>query len=78
MSNVAKQHGIYLIGGSFPERKDNQLFNTSVSFDPEGNIIGIHRKVHLFDIDIPGKIRFMESETLTPGDDITVLDTGMR
>lgn len=32
-------------------------------------------KVHLFDIDIPGGITFKESDTLTPGDDGTVVDT---
>jgi predicted amidohydrolase len=33
------------------------------------------RKVHLFDIDIPGKITFKESLTLTPGPGPTVVDT---
>ena len=43
--------------------------------NPEGSIIGKHRKVHLFDIDVPGKIRFIESETLTPGNEVTVVST---
>jgi omega-amidase len=34
-------------------------------------------KVHLFDIDVPGKIRFQESEVLSPGDNLTVFDTGI-
>lgn len=32
-------------------------------------------QVHLFDIDIPGKITFNESETLTQGETFTVVDT---
>lgn len=36
---------------------------------------GVSRKLHLFDIDIPGKIRFMESETLTPGEQVTMFET---
>ena len=32
-------------------------------------------QVHLFDIDIPGKITFKESETLTQGESFTVVDT---
>lgn len=32
------------------------------------------RKTHLFDIDIPGKISFFESDTLTPGDKLTIVD----
>lgn len=36
------------------------------------------QQVHLFDIDIPGKITFKESETLTPGENLTVVDTGIH
>lgn len=32
--------------------------------------------MHLFDIDIPGGIRFQESEVLTPGEDFFTFDTG--
>ena len=38
-------------------------------------LIGKHRKMHMFDIDIEGGIKFMESEALTPGDSVTVLET---
>ena len=38
-------------------------------------MIAKHRKVHLFDIDVPGKIRFQESETLTAGSQLTTFDT---
>ena len=31
--------------------------------------------MHLFDIDIPGKITFQESQTLSPGNEITTFDT---
>ncbi|MEE6468314.1 hypothetical protein FKM82_008253 [Ascaphus truei] len=34
-----------------------------------------HRKIHLFNIDVPGKICFQESETLSPGDSFSVFDT---
>ncbi|CAE7889029.1 Nit2 [Symbiodinium sp. KB8] len=42
---------------------------------PLGTLIAKHRKVHLFDIDIPGKMTFKESETLSAGDSITTVDT---
>ena len=32
-------------------------------------------QVHLFDIDIPGRMTFKESETLSPGATGTVVDT---
>ena len=48
--------------------------NTSLLFSPEGNLIATHRKVHLFDIDIPGKITFRESDVLSPGNKLTLVD----
>ncbi|RKD30569.1 carbon-nitrogen hydrolase family protein [Thermohalobacter berrensis] len=76
LSNLAKEKNIYLIGGSIPERdKEGNIYNTSYTFDNKGNILGRHRKVHLFDIDIEGGISFKESDTLSYGKDITVFDT---
>ena len=75
LSDLAAKLGIYLVGGSIPELDDDKVYNTSFSFDKSGNIIGKHRKVHLFDIDVEGGIRFMESDTLTAGKDMTVIDT---
>lgn len=75
LSDIAKELGIYLIGGSIPELEDGKVYNTSYSFNREGELIGKHRKIHLFDIDIKGGIRFMESETLSPGNKSTVFDT---
>ncbi|PWN52176.1 carbon-nitrogen hydrolase [Violaceomyces palustris] len=76
LSEAAKEAGVVLVGGSVPERDDltNNLYNTSCVFDEQGRIISMHRKVHLFDIDIPGKMTFQESLTLTGGDRVTVFD----
>ncbi len=75
LSKIAKENKIYLFGGSIPEIDQGKIYNTAFIFDPEGNIIGKHRKVHLFDIDIKDGVRFKESDTLTPGDEVTVVDT---
>lgn len=75
LSRLAAELGIYLIGGSIPELEGDEVYNTSFSFDKKGTLIGRHRKVHLFDIDVKDGIRFMESDTLTAGEDMTVLDT---
>jgi omega-amidase len=52
-----------------------RLFNTCVVVNPQGKIVGKHRKVHLFDIDVPGRIRFKESDALTGGASATVVNT---
>jgi omega-amidase len=74
MSGISKELGIFLIAGSIPERKDNKLFNTSTIWGPQGNLLATYRKMHLFDIDIPGEITFKESDSLTAGNQLTVID----
>ena len=61
--------------GSIPERCGEHIYNTCVVVNPKGELVTKHRKVHLFDIDVPGKIRFMESDTLSAGKQCTVFDT---
>lgn len=76
LSEVSKERGIYLIGGSIPEKDDKgNIYNTSFVFDKKGNIIGKHRKIHLFDIDVEGGISFKESDVLSRGDSLTIIDT---
>lgn len=74
MSAISKELGITLIAGSIPERKDNKLFNTSTIWGPQGNLLTCYRKMHLFDIDIPGEITFKESDSLTAGSQLAVID----
>ncbi|KAF5743165.1 Nitrilase/cyanide hydratase and apolipoprotein N-acyltransferase family protein isoform 1 [Tripterygium wilfordii] len=75
LSEVASSLKITIVGGSIPERSGGQLYNTCCVFGPDGKLKAKHRKIHLFDIDIPGKITFMESKTLTAGETPTVVDT---
>lgn len=75
LSRMARELGLYLAGGSVPELEGERVYNTCYFFSPEGEELARHRKVHLFDIDVPGGQRFKESDTLTAGDQITVVDT---
>lgn len=75
ISKAAKKFNLYIIAGSIPELDNDKLYNSSFIFDGNGEIVGFHRKMHLFDIDIPGKITFKESEALSAGNQITVIDT---
>lgn len=76
LSSIAAEAKAYLVGGSIPEFAPDtkKYYNTSLVFSPSGALIATHRKTHLFDIDIPGKIRFKESEVLSPGNKITMVD----
>lgn len=75
LSALARERGIWLIGGSIPELEGGNVYNTSFVYAPDGSCAARHRKTHLFDIDVAGGQRFMESETLTPGSDITTFET---
>ncbi len=75
LSNAAKEAGVYLVGGSMPELDGTRVYNTCFVFAPDGSQIGRHRKMHLFDIDVKGGQRFMESETFCAGQDVTVVKT---
>ncbi|KAG7276303.1 hypothetical protein CRUP_015626 [Coryphaenoides rupestris] len=75
LSEAARENGVYLVGGSIPEEDGGKLYNTCPVFGPDGTLLMKHRKIHLFDIDVPGKIRFQESETLSPGSAFSVFET---
>ncbi|KAK4042723.1 hypothetical protein C8A01DRAFT_44343 [Parachaetomium inaequale] len=86
LSAMARDNAVYLIGGSIPElvatttnQDDSQkekktYYNTSLTFSPSGALLATHRKIHLFDISIPGKITFRESDVLSPGNTLTIID----
>lgn len=75
LSALAAELNIYLIGGSLPELADGNIYNTSYVYGRQGQLLAKHRKVHLFDINVEGGQRFMESDTLSPGNTITTFET---
>ena len=80
MAEIAKEENIHVLAGSIPELEvgtddAKSIYNTAVLFDDEGKILGKHRKMHLFDIDVKGKIYFKESDTLSAGNEFTVIET---
>nr|CAX70294.1 nitrilase superfamily protein [Schistosoma japonicum] len=68
LSNAAKSHKIWLVGGSISERgSDGKIYNCCATYNPDGELVGLYRKLHLFDIDIPGQFTFKESASLSSG-----------
>ena len=64
----ARELGVAIIAGSVAERVDGdeRLRNTSVAFDRDGSQVAAYRKIHQFDVDLPGQ-RVRESDTDAPG-----------
>jgi predicted amidohydrolase len=73
----AKELGIFLVAGSFPEIVPDweKLANTSVLLGTEGEPLALYRKIHMFDVDV-GDVSYRESETEQPGDEIVVGEAG--
>lgn len=74
LSKAAKEHSIYLVGGTFPEIENDKFYNTCTVWNPEGKLLAKYRKMHLFDIDIPGGITFKESDVLHAGNELVTFD----
>ena len=69
-AELARRLGIHLLLGSFAERSDepSRCYNTSVLLGAAGEVLAVYRKLHLFDVDVPGGVRFAESATCKPGE----------
>jgi predicted amidohydrolase len=72
----AKQHGIYVHGGSILEQRDGEpkLFNTTVVFDPSGELVAQYSKIHMFDVVLDGVASYRESNTVQRGEEIVTFD----
>jgi predicted amidohydrolase len=76
MVQSARQHAATLLLGSVPERipGDARIFNTSVLLGPDGRRLAFYRKIHLFDIDLPGLKHLKESKAVRAGQEVVVAD----
>jgi deaminated glutathione amidase len=74
MADLARKLRTTLLLGSLPERieGDTRVRNTSVLLGPEGQTLAVYRKIHLFDIDLPGMEHLKESRAVLPGEEVVV------
>ncbi len=78
MQETARETGAWMILGGMPEQiasNPGHLYNAAVVLDPEGTVRAIYRKIHLFDVAIPGGAEFRESATVAPGSEPVVVET---
>lgn len=80
LADLARRLKLHLLAGSILEHPAgdaaaDKVFNTSLLFDPHGDIIGRYRKTHLFDIDLPGHVTIRESDTRAAGDEAVTVST---
>ena len=74
MADWARRHGITLVGGSIAERREGRekLSNTSIAFGPDGEVLGVYRKIHMFDVEVEGQV-YRESEAQEAGEEPVVV-----
>lgn len=75
-ATLSKELGIWLQAGSIHENIPGQdrTYNTALLFDPEGNEIARYRKLHLYDVQIPGRVDAKESNSIAPGGGVVTAD----
>jgi deaminated glutathione amidase len=70
---AARELGVDLVAGSIVEQREGRekLGNTSVHVGPDGELRGVYRKIHMFDV-VVGGIEYRESASEEPGDEIVL------
>ena len=78
LADAAGRHGLWVVAGSIPLRSGHagKCFGASIVWDAAGRERACYRKIHLFDVDLPGRDeRYRESATMDSGDEIVVIDS---
>jgi predicted amidohydrolase len=70
-TTIAKEHGVWLVAGSFVELSEGRRYNTTCVVSPAGEVTASYRKIHLFDVDVPGAVS-RESDAVAPGNRATM------
>ena len=74
--DLATQLGVHLLAGSFLEKSNEaRAYNTSLLISSQGDLLAQYRKIHLFDVDIPGQVSVRESDSMKPGEEVVVAST---
>ena len=76
MAQMARRHGIWLIGGTLPliSGQEGKVLNTTLVYDPQGEPAGRYDKIHLFGF-TRGTESYNESRTIVPGAQVRTIDT---
>jgi predicted amidohydrolase len=81
LAEVARRRGCWILVGSLAETSADPArpYNTSSLLDPDGVVVAVYRKVHLFDVAVDAGPVDLESARVSPGDRLVVADVdGVR
>ena len=76
LSETARQHKIWLVGGSIPlaASAPDKVLNSCLVFDEQGEQVARYDKMHLFNLEL-GNERYDEAKTIEPGKQVVVVDS---
>jgi deaminated glutathione amidase len=76
----ARERAIWLLGGSVAEAAvDGRVYNTSFLFDRTGEAVARYRKIHLYDVALPGQRPIRESALFSAGEEVVTHEVdGLR
>ncbi|AEV82254.1 hydrolase [Actinoplanes sp. SE50] len=77
-ATAARELDIWVHAGSFHETgpDEQRTFNTTLVFRPDGSLAATYRKIHLYDVEIAGRVSYQESRTVAPGAETVVAAIG--
>jgi predicted amidohydrolase len=75
-AGAARELGMWVHAGSFHEAgpDERRTYNTSLVFDRRGELAAIYRKIHLYDVEIAGRVSYQESRSVAPGTETVLTD----
>jgi deaminated glutathione amidase len=78
LGGIARRLKLWIVGGTVPLRAgaDGRVVAASLVYDPDGQRVARYDKIHLFDVDIPGRAEsYRESAHVAPGARAVLIDT---
>lgn len=78
LADAAKEHGLWLVGGTIPIRDGGERASSrSLLVGPDGKVAAHYDKIHLFDVDVPGRAKesYRESATTLAGTRVVAAET---
>lgn len=76
VSKLAARHRCHIHCGSYLEKDGDRIYNSAVVFGPGGEMVAKYRKLHLFDVEIPGGRKYLESSVISSGNETALFSIG--
>lgn len=79
LAALARRYGCHIVGSTYETARGGVMHNTATLIGPDGNIVGLYRKTHLFDAPKRKDIKpgMQESDKVRAGDELPVFETSI-